>query len=252
MIDIFFYLAIALGINILMFIPAFIFKTDKLTDISYALSFIILIIISLLNNPFSALNLAVALMVTIWGVRLGGFLFIRIRKIKKDNRFDGMRESFTKFLKFWLLQGLTVWIILIPSLLSMSSEVQIVFLIGFVIWLIGLIIESTADIQKYIFKQNKKNKDKFISSGVWKYSRHPNYFGEMLCWIGIYLTVFFSLSPIEKILGLASPLFIIILLLFFTGLPPLEKYADKKWGKTKEYKNYKKRTSILIPWIPKR
>lgn len=191
-------------------------------------------------------------MVIAWGLRLGIFLFIRIRKMKRDKRFDGIRESFFRFLKFWALQGLAVWVILIPALFFVNSEISEVFWFGFFIWAVGLTIESTADIQKYKFKQNKKNKYKFIQTGLWKYSRHPNYFGEMLCWIGVYLFVFLSLTSLQRIFALASPLFIIILLLFVTGLPPLEKYADEKWGKQKEYFEYKRKTSILIPWIPKK
>lgn len=252
MLNIFHHLIIALGINILMFIAAFKFKTDKLTDLSYSLTFIILIVIALILSEFTVLKLILSLMIISWGLRLGIFLFIRIRKMKRDKRFDGMRESFFRFLKFWVLQGLAVWVILIPALFFINSDMGEVFWAGFFIWALGLIIESAADLQKYKFKQNRKNKDKFIQSGLWKYSRHPNYLGEMLCWIGVYLFVFVSFSTSQKIIGLVSPLFIICLLLFVTGLPPLERYADKKWGKQREYLAYKRKTSILIPWFPKR
>jgi len=252
MLNIFHYLLIALGINIVMFIPAFRFKTDKLTDLSYSLTFIILTIIAIILSKFTILKSIVFMMIIAWGLRLGIFLFIRIRKMKRDKRFDGMRESFFRFLKFWVLQGLAVWVILIPALFFINSNLTEVMWVGFIIWALGLILESTADFQKYNFKQNEKNKDRFIQSGIWKYSRHPNYFGEILCWVGIYIFVFASLTSLQKIVSLASPLFIIILLLFVTGLPPLEKYADKKWGKQKDYQEYKRKTSILIPWIPKR
>jgi steroid 5-alpha reductase family enzyme len=235
-----------------MFIPAFRFKTDKLTDLSYSLTFIILTIIAIILSKFTILKSIVFMMIIAWGLRLGIFLFIRIRKMKRDKRFDGMRESFFRFLKFWVLQGLAVWVILIPALFFINSNLTEVMWVGFIIWALGLILESTADFQKYNFKQNEKNKDRFIQSGIWKYSRHPNYFGEILCWVGIYIFVFASLTSLQKIVSLASPLFIIILLLFVTGLPPLEKYADKKWGKQKDYQEYKRKTSILIPWIPKR
>lgn len=252
MYDLLFYLIVALGINILMFIPAFIFRTDKLTDLSYALSFIAVIIISLLISTVSALKIVLAFAIIIWALRLGIFLFIRIRKMKFDKRFDGMRESFFRFLKFWLLQGLAVWAILISSLLFMSSSAARVCWLGLLIWLSGLIIESVSDIQKYRFNQDKKNKGMFISSGLWGYSRHPNYFGEMLCWIGVYIFVFPSLASWDKLIALASPLFIVILLLFVSGIPLLERSADKKWGKLKAYKDYKRKTSILILWIPRR
>ncbi|MDZ7796416.1 MAG: DUF1295 domain-containing protein [Candidatus Marinimicrobia bacterium] len=108
------YLIAAVGINILMFIPAYLFKTDKFTDLSYSLTFIILMIIAWILQPFSVENTLVTAMVVIWGLRLGTFLFVRIGKMKRDKRFDGIRESFFKFFQFWVLQGISVWIILLP------------------------------------------------------------------------------------------------------------------------------------------
>lgn len=251
MLEIFYYLLIALGVNILMFIPAYLFKTDKLTDLSYSFSFVIVITIALLINGLNVFNLILTTMVILWGLRLGTFLFIRIRNMKRDKRFDGIRESFVRFLRFWLLQGLGVWIILLPALFFMQSQSRKVFLLGGFIWAFGLMIESIADLQKYSFKQIKANRNKFIQQGLWRYSRHPNYFGEILCWIGIYLFVFISLSSVEMIMALLSPAFIIIILLFVTGIPPLEKKAEEKWGGTKEYREYKRKTNLLIPWLPK-
>ncbi len=243
---------ISIGINLFMFIPAFLFKTDKLTDLSYSITFIVLILSAFLIDASLSLKLILALMVIAWALRLGIFLFIRIWNIKKDKRFDGIRESFLRFIKFWLLQGLAVWVILLPSLFFIIGDAKRVCWLGLFIWLSGLLIESTADFQKYLFNQNKKNKGKFISSGIWKYSRHPNYFGEISCWVGIYIFVFPSLSWLQAMIALISPLMIASLLIFITGLPPLEKYADVRWGKQKDYKEYKKKTSILIPWFRKR
>lgn len=232
-----------------MFIPAYIFKTDKLTDLSYALTFIFLIFIAFFLSPFSFEHIIVASMIVLRGLRLWWFLFMRIRRIKYDKRFDGIRESFPKFFKFWILQWLTVWIILIPALVFIQSTTHDVFLLGGIVWLIWLLVESIGDWQKYIFTQNSNHKGQFIQSWLRKYSRHPNYFGEILCRIGIYIFVLPSLSLRAGIFGLISPIFIIFLLVFVTGLPPLEKQADIKWGKMKEYIYYKKNTSILIPWI---
>lgn len=257
MLNIFHYLLISIGINLLMFIPAFIFKTDHLTDLSYALTFIILAVAALLLNGITPTGLIVALMVVAWGLRLGIFLFVRIRKMKRDSRFDGVRESFAKFLKFWVLQGLSVWVVLISAIIFItqgysSQGYAAVCWMGLLVWLLGLSTEAISDLQKYQFNQNKKNNGKFISTGLWKYSRHPNYFGEILCWTGMYIFVFRIFSPTNMIIGLASPLYIATLLLFVTGLPPLEKFADEKWGKTKEYKEYKRKTSIMVPWFPKK
>jgi steroid 5-alpha reductase family enzyme len=236
-----------------MFLFAYKFKTDKLTDLSYALTFIFLIALSFLTNDFLKFKLILFLMILLWAFRLGIFLFIRIRKIKKDRRFDGIRENFFKFFGFWFFQGISVWIILLPSLMFFISKgkMSIFSWIGFAIWFIGLTIETFSDLQKYQFNKSN-NKDKWISTGLWKYSRHPNYFGEILCWTGIYLFCFSSLTLIQRLFALSSPIFITILLVFVTGLPKLEKYADNKWGKLKEYKEYKIKTSILIPWFQKR
>lgn len=245
MLEIVQYLFIAVGINILLFIPAYLFRTDKLTDLSYSATFMIISALALLFNEFSITKLILAVMIFVWALRLGVFLLIRIRAMKKDRRFDGMRESFVKFLTFWILQGVAVWIILIPSLLFIHAKGSTVIWFGFIVWIVGLLIETVADYQKFRHRQ----KSTFIQSGLWKYSRHPNYFGEMLCWAGMYLFVFPSLVQWQQLVALISPVFISTLLVFVTGIPPLEKYAEKKWGKERAYQEYKRRTSILIPWF---
>jgi len=168
----------------------------------------------------------------------------------KDKRFDEMRTKFWSFLKFWLLQGVTVWVVLLPSLLLFSKEtVQWSELswLGIAIFIAGLTIESLADYQKFVFKSNPDNKGKWIASGLWKYSRHPNYLGEILVWLGVYLFCFTSLSGVQQLIGALSPLFITGLLLFVSGIPLLEKKAQKKWGDKKEYQQYKKSTGVLVP-----
>ncbi|MBN2052571.1 DUF1295 domain-containing protein [Candidatus Woesearchaeota archaeon] len=244
---------ISLGIQIVLFIPAFIFRTDKLTDLSYGLTFILLAWIVFLKNSFSPLKLLLVIMITLWGMRLAGYLVIRILKTKKDKRFDGIRESFPRFFSFWVLQGVSVWIIMLSTLLFLNNTTVYsgLTLIGIIVWIIGISIEATADQQKYAFKSKPENKGKWISSGLWKYSRHPNYFGEISCWLGIYLLTFSSLPGIYKLLALASPLYIAFILIFVTGLPKLEKYADEKWGGNKDYQAYKRRTSILIILPPR-
>jgi tryptophan-rich sensory protein len=241
---------IALGINILMFIPAFIFKTDKLTDISYAVTFVAIGLFGLLNNQINLLSTILFSMIFIWAFRLGTFLLVRIRKIGKDKRFDGMRENLFKFLRFWILQGISVWIILIPSIFLFNSNfknITTISIFGFVIWFFGLLIESVADYQKYIFNNDEKNKNKWIDIGLWKYSRHPNYIGEILIWFGVYIFTFPALSKWQSIVGFISPFYITFLLIVISGIPLLEKKADQKWGKIKGYMNYKKQTGILFP-----
>jgi len=249
-------LAISLFINIAMFLVAYKYKTDKLTDISYALTFIVLAFVSFLSGSGDTSSKLIVAMVTIWAVRLGGFLLIRIWKTGKDARFDEMRNSFSKFGRFWLLQAVTVWVVMLAAnlaLLQNTSNRDIVLLswVGLLIWLAGLVIESIADNTKRNFSLNPKNKGKWIDEGIWKYSRHPNYFGEILVWAGMFILVAPLLSGTELLVVFISPLFITTLLCFVSGIPLLEKSADKKWGNLKDYQEYKRRTSILA-LIPKK
>lgn len=244
-------LAVSLGINIVMFIPAFIFKTDKLTDISYAVTFAV-VALAAFNRSEQALGHTLLLLaVLLWALRLGSFLLIRINKMGKDSRFDEMRDKFWSFSKFWLLQGVSVFVVLIASILYWdvgNPNVTVLSWVGLAVFLVGLLIEATADVQKFRFKfSGKKKKHEWIDEGVWSMSRHPNYLGEMMVWTGLYLFVVPSLSGSNVYAALISPLYIIALLLFVSGVPLLEKYADKKWGKDAAFNKYKKEVPVLIP-----
>ncbi|MFH2020421.1 MAG: DUF1295 domain-containing protein [archaeon] len=244
--ELFFAFIVAMGIQLAMFVPAYLFKTDKLTDMSYGVSFIALALIFL--KDFSLPKLILTGMIVVWAIRLVTYLLIRIRKIQKDKRFDGMREDFFKFLGFWLIQGISVFAVMVSSILYLTASTGLFNPIGILVWAIGLLIETFSDLQKYQFTNNPKNKGKWIASGLWKYSRHPNYLGEMLCWIGVYLFVFPGLSSLNRANALISPVFIILLISFVSGIPILEKNADKKWSSDKKYIEYKKKTSVLIPY----
>lgn len=244
------YLFVALVINLVLFLIAYRKQTDKLTDITYSFTFIFLLVISFFLHSFSLVKVVLLLMVVIWALRLGGFLWIRINRMGTDERFDEMRTDFWSFGKFWLLQGFSVFVISIPSLFFMRSsfeEVSAVTIIGFFIWLTGFALETIADFQKFQFKSNPQNKGKWISSGLYQYMRHPNYLGELLVWYGIYLFVLPALTNIQLLVGLLSPLFITILLLFVSGIPLLEKSAQKKWGSDEAYLAYKNKTGKLFP-----
>jgi steroid 5-alpha reductase family enzyme len=251
---IFLYLLIALGINTALFLVAYSFKSDKLTDISYALSFLALDVAIIVNTKRPhAYGFILFLMVALWAVRIGGFLLIRVLHVGKDRRFDEMRGSFTRFGKFWLGQALTAWILMLPVAFAQSrgGRVTVLALAGLAVWALGVLIEAAADYQKYMFKLSPVNKNQWIQTGLWKYARHPNYFGEILTWVGIYIYCLGALSLAEKILGLSSPVLISALLLFVSGVPLLEKSADKRWGALPEYQAYKAKTRLLIP-IPVR
>ena len=244
-------LIICLGINLLFFLLASTLKTDKFTDFTYGLTFIALAIFFLLKNQtFYFFQILAAAMVTIWGVRLITYLLVRILKIKKDRRFNKIRENPLKFLQFWVFQGLAVWVIMLPSIYLLnetkSKLLSPLMILGVFVWALGLLIETASDWQKFTFKNNPNNENLWIQSGLWKYSRHPNYFGEMLCWWGIFIfTLPFLQGP--SWLTIFGPISITFILLFVTGIPPLEKRYDSKYANNKNYQEYKKRTSILIP-----
>jgi len=245
-------LLIIFGIQVLFFIFAAAFKTDKVTDLAYGLTFVIIAWFLLIRNGmFDLTRILLVLMVTIWGVRLAGYLFYRILKTGKDKRFDGIRENFWKFAGFWTAQTIVIFVVMLSSIIFLEQanvEWQILSSIGLCIWLIGFITETIADQQKFSFRNNPKNKDKWIGTGLWYYSRHPNYFGEILCWVGIFIYTIPVLTGIEW-LGIISPISITATLLFFSGIPTVEKKDDERYGKNKEYRKYKKTTSVLIPWF---
>jgi steroid 5-alpha reductase family enzyme len=249
----------ALGLSILinfgMFLVAFKKQTDKLTDISYAITFVSLLFFALVSSSeLIAAMWILYVMVVIWASRIGMYLSIRITKTGRDKRFDERRSDFKKFLSFWMLQAVTVWVVLLGALVFIFDGVEPItgFMVtGVFIWAIGLLIESIADWQKFQFAQKDANKNKWISTGLWRYSRHPNYFGEILVWFGVYVFVVSGLDGAVQYIAMASPLFITFILLFVSGIPLLEKSADKRWGKNKNYLKYKKSTSIIIPFPPK-
>ena len=240
----------SIGFNLLMFIPAYLYKTDKLTDISYSLTFLAIATYVLFKEEFYIEKLVVFAMIAIWAIRLGGYLLNRIHKMGRDKRFDEMRSKFWSFFGFWLLQGISVFIISIPSaffLLSKDVSFTSISFFGIFIWAAGLLIEAFADNQKFQFKLKEANANKWPEHGLWKYSRHPNYLGEILVWIGLFITSFQALSQNQAIIGLISPLFIIILLLFISGIPLLEQKHQEKWGNSLAYQTYKKTTGKVVP-----
>lgn len=245
-------LGLALLINVFMFVLAYPKQTDKFTDITYAFTFVAIALLVYLISPQTSVSVVLIALVGLWAVRLGLFLGRRIHRIGRDKRFDDVRPNFWKFGRFWTLQGLSVWIVMLPSIYLLKeapNSFEAASIAGLAIWLVGLFIEAVADSQKSSFSQDPGNRNKWIETGLWKYSRHPNYLGEMMVWIGIYLFCLPYLNGWPAIISLASPLWICGLLLFVTGIPTTEKSADKKWGKAPAYQKYKEKVPVLIPGL---
>ena len=167
----------------------------------------------------------------------------------RDVRFDGIRERVWSFAKFWFFQGIVVWVIMLPVTLwfgapGLWSGMKIV---GVGVWIAGLVIETIADVQKFRHKTADAGLRRWTDTGLWRYSRHPNYFGELLCWWGVFVFVAGDLTGWAW-LGVAGPMVLTAILLFVTGIPTLEQSADRKWGRLPEYQDYRTRTSLLVPW----
>ena len=207
--------------------------------------------ISVLLSPVvDGRSILLLALVVIWTARLGTFLFRRIRKAGKDARLDEIKPSFIRFLNTWTLQGLWVTFTLAAALAAITAttrrELGLFSLIGFLIWVLGFAIEVAADTQKSRFRANPGNKGKFIHTGLWARSRHPNYFGEIVLWIGVAVIALPVLRGWQWV-TLISPVFVFLLLTRVSGVPMLEKRAEEKWGGQEDYEAYKERTPVLIP-----
>ena len=232
------------------FIPAFIFQTEKFYDLTGSITYLTAVFYTLYVTGSNNLSdLIIVACVAVWAIRLGSFLFMRIHKAGEDRRFRTIKPNFTRFLMTWTLQGMWVSMCLLCVLTALSSYSGVImnsiFFIGLIVFILGLSIEIIADYQKTVFRRNIENKDKFITTGLWSLSRHPNYFGEILLWTGIAVMSISSLQGLQYI-TLISPIFVYILLVYISGIRILEDQAKKKWGHLDSFKEYLKNTPRLF------
>ena len=240
----------------LVFIPSYIFETEHYFDLTGSLTYVSVTLLAILFTvDISLRDILLALFVWIWAFRLGSFLFIRVKKAGSDGRFDLMKKDFWWFLMTWTIQGLWVFLTLAMALAAITSKskmaIDIFAVVGTLIWIFGFSIEVVADQQKTNFKDDPDNKDKFITVGLWSWSRHPNYFGEMVLWIGIAVIAFPVLIG-WQLVALISPIFVIFLLTRISGITMLESRGYKKWKDDPAYIDYLERTSVLVPFPPKK
>lgn len=252
-----FALAVALAFLIqwVAFIPAYIFQTEKFYDLTGSFTYLTVTLIAVIFSAGAdARAFLLAALVIIWALRLGTFLFRRIRKAGKDDRFDDIKPSFIRFLNAWTIQALWVTFTASAALIGITTatrkDLDLFALIGFLVWSLGFSIEVIADAQKSRFNADTANKGKFIRTGLWSRSRHPNYFGEIFLWIGVLIITLPVLHGWQWV-ALISPLFVAFLLTRVSGVPLLEKKADAKWGGQMEYEEYKRNTPVLVPRLRK-
>jgi len=253
-----FALAASIGfiLHWLIFIPSYIYQTEHYFDLIGSISYISIVLFTFLAlNNLDVRSILIGLLIMVWAVRLGSFLFIRVKRDGKDNRFTVMKTKFWWFLFTWTIGGLWVFITMAAGLAAMTSAKVVPLgwfaLIGIFLWLEGFLVEVVADHQKTRFRSKKENQGRFINEGLWSFSRHPNYYGEITLWLGIAFIAFPVLQG-WQLLTLISPIFVYILLTRISGVTMLERRADKKWRDDPEYQRYKETTSSLIPMFKRK
>ena len=239
-----------------VFIPSFFYQTEHYFDLTGSISYITIVLFTFFAvSNLDGRSLLIGVLIIIWAIRLGSFLFLRVKREGKDNRFTVMKTKFWWFLFTWTMGGLWVFITMAAGLAALTSAKVVPLgwfaLVGVSLWLEGFIIEVVADYQKSKFKSKKENQYKFINQGLWSLSRHPNYFGEITLWLGIAIIAFPVLEG-WQLVTLISPVFVYILLTKISGIAMLEPRADKKWSEDPEYQLYKETTPALIPMFKRK
>ena len=239
----------------IIFIPSFAFQTEHYFDLTGSISYLSAVALAFYLNPsVDPRDLLIGLLIVVWAVRLGSFLFMRVKQDGKDDRFTIMKTQFHWFLMTWTLGGLWVFLTMAAGLAAITSNTTQPFglmaYLGLALWIFGFSIEVIADRQKESIQKNQQKDKEFITSGLWAWSRHPNYFGEITLWIGLTLIALPVLSG-WQLVTLISPVFVYILLTKISGIPLLENRGMKKWGSDPEYIDYVNRTPALILKKPK-
>ena len=242
--------AVAYGINWLAFVPAYLRQTERFYDLMGSVTYLTVVVLGLVLGGGGARAVLLASLITVWTARLGSFLVARISKDGSDGRFDAIKPKPLRFLMTWTMQGL--WVVLTAScaLAAMTAErderLDVFAVLGVVVWLAGFGIEVVADQQKRSFRADPANEGRFIDVGLWAWSRHPNYFGEIVLWVGVAVIALPALSGWQFV-TLVSPVFVAVLLTRISGVPRLEARAAKRWGEQDDYRRYVRRTPVLVP-----
>jgi steroid 5-alpha reductase family enzyme len=238
------------------FVASLVKKRNDVADMAWGLGFVLMAWVSFfLGQIGSVRGILVGLLISVWGLRLAWHIHTRNRGKAEDYRYLEWRKQWGKwfvvrsYFQVYLLQGLFLYLIALPVLFinrnSVSDSITIFDVFGVAIWLFGFFFEAVSDWQLSQFIKNPDNKGKLMQSGLWKYSRHPNYFGEVTIWWGIFMV---ALGLANGFLTIVGPLTITVLILFVSGIPLLEK----KYEGRPDFEEYKKKTSVFFPLPQKR
>jgi steroid 5-alpha reductase family enzyme len=247
---------VAFGVNLAVYIPSFLKRTEHYFDLTGSITYVTVIVIAITTtSDLDARTVILGAAIGLWAGRLGTFLFRRVTRDGGDGRFDTLKLDSLVFLRVWVLQGLWVTITAGAALAAMTSgtkqDLGIVGVGGLMLWVVGFVIEVTADRQKSAFKADKTNDGRFIATGLWAWSRHPNYFGEITLWLGIAILAVPALDG-WQVATLISPLFVFVLLTRVSGVPLIERRGLKRWGDDPEYQAYLAKTPVLMLRPPSR
>ena len=247
---------IAYVINWAAYVPSNAAKTERYYDLTGSITYLTVTALALLLSTDIDVRAVIAgAMIAVWAIRLGTFLFRRVRRDGKDGRFDEIKLDPLRFLMAWTLQGLWVLLTIACALAIITSadrrDLGWVAGIGIAVWAVGFAIEVVADRQKSAFRRDPANDGRFITTGLWAWSRHPNYFGEITLWFGMAILAVPILSGWRWIL-LISPVFVYVLLTRISGVPMLEARSERRWGDDPDFRQYTETTPVLIPRPPRR
>lgn len=247
--------AVAFGVNWVAFVPAYLGRTERFYDLTGTLTYLTVVVLALVAGSGSTRSVLLGVLIAVWALRLGTFLVERIRRDGSDGRFDQIKLDPLRFAMSWTLQGLWVLLTAGAALAAMTSgdrsDPGPVALAGALVWVVGFAVEVVADAQKRAFRADPANRGRFITSGLWAWSRHPNYLGEITLWVGIAVIALPALEGWQH-LTLVSPVFVALLLTRVSGIPLLEARGRSRWGDDPAYREYVARTPVLLPRPPRR
>ena len=249
-------LLLSFAIHWVLFIPSYIFQTEKFYDLTGSLtyitvlSFVVFGMKTAVHDMMGLRSTLIYFCIMIWTVRLGGFLFWRVLKDGHDKRFKAILPSFSTLFMTWTLSAAWVFIQSLSALVALTALNQVEFgvvgWIGLGLWVFGFGFQVVADYQKTKFKSDPSNEGEFITGGLWDLSRHPNYFGEVALWTGISVMAVPVMSGLQYV-SLISPIFGFLLIYYVSGVRLLELRSDKRWGNRPEYQEYKRNTPVFFP-----